>query len=41
VLIQMGARSIVRVGHRRPLSLTWGKGRYFSEGLRIIIVGLG
>src|SRR5215469_1460937 len=34
VLIQIGARSTVRVGHLRPFKRMAGKGRYFSAGLR-------
>ena len=41
VLIQIGACSIVRLGHFRPVRRTAGKGRYFSAGLRNMIVSLG
>jgi hypothetical protein len=40
VLIQTGAFSMVRVGQRRPFRRTCGNGRYFSEGLCIMIVDL-
>ncbi|QCP48128.1 hypothetical protein FAZ95_02335 [Trinickia violacea] len=37
MLIQIGARSIVRLGHFRPVKRTDGNGRYFSAGLRSMV----
>ncbi|WP_081989336.1 MULTISPECIES: hypothetical protein [Burkholderia] len=41
MLIQIGARSIVRLGHRRPLMRTGSNGRYLSAGLRFIVASGG